>query len=311
MRIFVAGAGGYIGIPLCEELVRRGHVVTAFDTYWFGKEPIGCFVMHGDIREVGAFGEATDVVIDLAGISNDAACDLDPEVTREINFEGAKRLALAAKRGGVKRYIYSSSASVYGHNPKVGLVETDDCKPLTVYAESKVRMEDFLRSIEDDGFSVSILRNATVFGVSKRMRFDLVLNAMTLSAWRDKVVTVGGDGQQWRPLIHIDSLVMAFADRAERGVSKTENISAFNSTVGVLAKRVASSTGSEVVFQPSQADKRSYNLRPTVFSGEFIQDGIDEVWEALESGVVDPDDPTCWTVKWYRVLGMRQMEEVR
>jgi nucleoside-diphosphate-sugar epimerase len=307
VRIFVAGAGGYIGLPLCEELVRRGHVVTAFDTYWFGKEPVGCAVMHGDIRQVGEFGDATDVVIDLAGISNDAACELDPDLTWEINCKGARRLALKAKIGGVKRYIYSSSASVYGNNPKIGLVETDAPKPLTTYAKCKVIVEDFLWNLEGDDFRVSILRNATVFGVSKRMRFDLVLNAMTLSGWRDGVITVDGDGEQWRPLIHIDDLVREFADRVETGESKTENMVAFNWTVAALASRIANTTGSEIRFQPSQVDKRSYNLAPTVFKGKLIQDGIEEVWEALDTGAVDPDDPTCWTVKWYKQLGLKPM----
>jgi nucleoside-diphosphate-sugar epimerase len=141
--------------------------VLAIDWFYFGKMPckfVTC--QKADIRSIDRFNDQYDAVVDLAGLSNDAAADIDPELTTSINLRGACRLATLAKDMGVKKYIYSSSCSVYGHGKHAGLKETGDCNPLTAYASSKVGVEDKLRSMASPDFDPIILRNATVFGVS-------------------------------------------------------------------------------------------------------------------------------------------------
>lgn len=302
MKCFVAGAGGYIGLPLCAELLRRGHQVTAFDTWYFGKDaPEGCIKVIGDIRDIAVV--ETDAVIDLAGLSNDAAGDIDPELTKKINIEGACRLAEAAKRGGVKHYIYSSSASVYGNSNSIGLTEKSECKPLTAYAESKVRVEDFLRKEADNSFQPIILRNATVFGVSPRMRFDLVVNGMTRAAYMDGSITIDGDGQQWRPFVHIDDLVSVFADRLTHSGGCTENVVSCNRKIRDVARYIVGSFQEPIKIKHKDGvDHRSYHLKETLMFGRFITDGIRDILDALEAGVIDPNDPTAWTVRWYREM---------
>lgn len=299
MRVFVAGAGGYIGLALCAELIRRGHIAVALDRWFFDKEPpSACVKIDGDIRDV-ALLDGFDAVIDLAGLSNDAAGDIDPELTREINIEGAKHLALTAKRGGVAHYIYSSSAAVYGSNRKPNLTEADQCNPLTLYAESKVRVEDYLRKIADDSFHPIILRNATVFGVSKRMRFDLVVNGMVRSAWLDRKITVDGVGTQYRPFVHISDVVKTFADALDWQGPVTKNIVSCNHSINDVAIAVARAFPGLTTVHRSSVEKRSYHIKPTI-EGVTVAEGIEEVRAALDNGEIDPHDPTAWTVSWYK-----------
>ena len=191
--ILVAGAGGYIGIPLCNELLESGHSIVALDRYFFGKDHLKNIssdprvtVRVEDIRNVDVeMFSNVDVVYDLAGLSNDASAEISPELTRSINYEGGIHLARTAKEAGVGRYIYSSSASVYGHGVQKQLAECDECRPQTLYAESKLKVEQALRNLAAPGFEVVIFRNATVFGLAPRMRFDLAINIMTMRAWTE------------------------------------------------------------------------------------------------------------------------------
>jgi nucleoside-diphosphate-sugar epimerase len=217
-KIIVSGAGGYIGVVLCEELLRQGYHVIALDRYFFGKEKIlrnGNFanleIITSDIRfaEEKIF-ENVFAVFDLAGLSNDASAEIDISLTKAINFDGAKRFISTAKKMGVRRYIYSSSASVYGAGEKGSLIETDNLNPQTEYAKSKVEIEKYLLELANDNFIPTMLRNATVFGLSPRMRFDLAINIMTMRAWKERVIYIMGGGEQWRPFVHVKDVVRAF-----------------------------------------------------------------------------------------------------
>ena len=214
-RVLVTGAGGYVGIPLCRDLVSRGYHVLALDRYFFGQDKLGDLASNPqfelivqDTRRLepqllkGLYG-----VIDLAGLSNDLSAEIDPDLTRQINFEGGAAVARAAEAAGVRRYVYASSASVYGHGLKTNLVESDECRPQTLYAQSKLHVEKQLQELHGPNFEPVIFRNATIFGLAPRMRFDLAVNIMTLRAWKDRVIYVMGGGQQWRPFIHIDDVV--------------------------------------------------------------------------------------------------------
>src|SRR6516165_11693180 len=165
-KVLVAGAGGYIGVPLCKKLLERGHSLIALDRFFFGKdriEKLGCSeraaVLVEDTRDFDPeVLNGIEIVIDLAGLSNDASAEIDPDLTRSINCDGGIRLARLAKEAGVRRYVYSSSASVYGHGVRERLTENDECRPQSLYAESKLRVEEALRNLAGPEFETVIFR---------------------------------------------------------------------------------------------------------------------------------------------------------
>jgi nucleoside-diphosphate-sugar epimerase len=323
-RVIVTGAGGYVGIPLCRELVRRGYRVTALDRYFFGKDKLGDLandpnveVVIQDIRLLNpTMLEGYNGVFDLAGLSNDLSAEIDPELTRKINFEGGATLARAAKAAGVRRYVYSSSASVYGNGLKTSLIESDECRPQTLYAQSKLHVEKQLTELKGNGFEPVIFRNATVFGLAPRMRFDLAVNIMTFRAWKDRVIYVMGGGHQWRPFIHVDDVV----DVLVRGLEADSKIVAgeifnvgdesMNFQISQLAEFVLDVIPNVTVHNiPDDPDKRTYNLafgkikqRLGSAAKKTIHQGIVEIKEALDRGLVRGDDPTCYTLQWYKSL---------
>jgi nucleoside-diphosphate-sugar epimerase len=323
-HVLVTGAGGYVGIPLCRELVGRGYRVTALDRYFFGTDKLGDLSTHPNITVVlqdirllkPNLLEGYDGVIDLAGLSNDLTAEIDPELTREINFEGGAALAKTAKAAGVRRYVYSSSASVYGQGLKTSLIESDKCRPQTLYAQSKLYVEKRLKELEGNGFEPVIFRNATVFGLAPRMRFDLAVNIMTFRAWKDRVIYVMGGGQQWRPFVHVDDVV----DILIRGLEAESKIVAgeifnvgdesMNHQIQQLAEFVLDVIPNVTVHNiPDDPDKRTYNLafgkiKQTLnfAAKKTVHQGIVEIKEALDRGLVTGDDPTCYTLQWYKSL---------
>jgi nucleoside-diphosphate-sugar epimerase len=218
MRVLVTGHAGYIGSILAPELAAAGHDVVGLDTCYYE----GCDLGGGgsrvealrlDVRDVESEQlEGFDAVVHLAGLSNDPLGDLDPALTREINHEATVRLARAAREVGVRRFLFASSCSMYG---KTGaddvLDETAPLRPLTAYAESKVRAEEGLAALADADFSPVYLRNATVYGVSPRLRIDLVLNNLVGWAYTTGRVRVLSDGTPWRPLVHVRDVARATA----------------------------------------------------------------------------------------------------
>src|SRR5437762_10801323 len=237
-KVLVAGAGGYIGVPLCKKLIDRGHSLIALDRFFFGKDRVDSIarseraaVIVEDIRDFDPeILSGVEIVVDLAGLSNDASAEIDPELTRSINCGGGMRLARLAKEAGVRRYVYSSSASVYGHGLRERLTENDECRPQSLYAESKLRVEEELGNLAGSGFETVIFRNSTVFGLSPRMRFDLAINIMTLRAWKERVIYVMGGGEQWRPFVHVNDVVRALVhgveDDRDRIAGQTFNVGA-------------------------------------------------------------------------------------
>jgi nucleoside-diphosphate-sugar epimerase len=323
-KVLVAGAGGYIGIPLCNELLEAGHSVVALDRYFFGKHRVESFsnnpratILVEDIRNVDTKMLANiNVVYDLAGLSNDASADINPELTQSINCEGGKHLASTAKEAGVRRYIYSSSASVYGHGVRQRLTEADDCRPQTLYAESKLKVEETLDKLADSGFEPVIFRNATVFGLAPRMRFDLAINIMTLRAWKERTVYIMGGGVQWRPFVHVNDVVRALmlgleAD-AELVAGEIFNVGGddMNYQIQQLAQFVLDVIPNVTIHRiPDDPDKRTYNLsfakikqRLSFEPAIRAHEGIVEIKQALERGVISGEDPTYFTLQWYRSL---------
>lgn len=217
LRILLTGDRGYLGAVMVQYLRNLGHSVTGLDTdYYFDGDllkPAEDYPrIKTDIRDVG--GEELkgfDAVIHLAALSNDSLGDLKPEWTYDINYKASLRLAEQAKQAGVRRFLYSSSCSLYGAAGEEMLKEDAPMRPLTPYAESKVRTEEGLSRLADGWFAPTFLRNATVYGVSPRLRLDVVLN--NLVGWAVAVgkILIMSDGSPWRPLVHVQDVAQAFA----------------------------------------------------------------------------------------------------
>jgi len=316
----VTGAGGYIGTQLVRDLVKAGHEVTAVDRFFFGKEPLSEFINNKqvtikqkDIRDLDQNDfKGHDAVCDLACLSNDPAGEIDPQLTYQINRDGRIHVAKTAKEAGVAKYIISSSCSVYGKGEEPLLVETSKTNPISIYAKSTLEAEQENLSIADNNFSVTSLRNATVFGLSSRMRFDLVVNLMTLSAFQKGRIIVMGGGLQWRPLVHLSDVSQAFQlviDANEKLVNREIfNVGLDNYQIKNLAYLVREQLpiDIEIDLAPDDADKRDYNVDFSKVKNvlgfeakKTIIDGINEIYVALKSGNVDTSIKTV-TVSWYR-----------
>jgi nucleoside-diphosphate-sugar epimerase len=319
-KVMVTGAGGYIGTQLVRDLVKAGHEVTAVDRFFFGKEPLSEFINNKqvtikqkDIRDLDQNDfKGHDAVCDLACLSNDPAGEIDPQLTYQINRDGRIHVAKTAKEAGVAKYIISSSCSVYGKGEEPLLVETSKTNPISIYAKSTLEAEQENLSIADNNFSVTSLRNATVFGLSSRMRFDLVVNLMTLSAFQKGRIIVMGGGLQWRPLVHLSDVSQAFQlviDANEKLVNREIfNVGLDNYQIKNLAYLVREQLpiDIEIDLAPDDADKRDYNVDFSKVKNvlgfearKTIIDGINEIYGALKSGNVDTSIKTV-TVSWYR-----------
>jgi nucleoside-diphosphate-sugar epimerase len=319
-KVMVTGAGGYIGTQLVRDLVKAGHEVTAVDRFFFGKEPLIEFIgnkqvtiKQKDIRDLDQNDfKGHEAVCDLACLSNDPAGEIDPQLTYQINRDGRIHVAKTAKQAGVPKYIISSSCSVYGKGEEPQLSETSKTNPISVYAKSTLEAEQQNLSIADNNFSVTALRNATVFGLSTRMRFDLVVNLMTLTAFQKGRIIVMGGGLQWRPLVHLSDVSRAFISvmdsKKEKINKEIFNIGLDNFQIKNLAYLVKEEFTSniEIEVAPDDADKRDYNVlfnkaeeKIGFKAGVDVAQGIKEIYVALKKGQVD-FGPKTVTVQWYR-----------
>ena len=218
MRVLVTGHKGYIGSVMVPFLRGRGHEVVGLDSGLFadcvsGPGAIDVPELRMDIRDARAEHlEGIDAVAHLAALSNDPLGDLEPEHTYDINHRASVRLAELARQAGVERFLYSSSCSIYGaSDDSAALDETAPMRPVTPYAESKVKVESELSALAGDGFSPVSMRNATAYGWSPRVRTDLVLNDLVARAHLTGKVLVLSDGTPWRPIVHIEDISRAFA----------------------------------------------------------------------------------------------------
>ncbi len=217
MKVLVTGHDGYIGSVMVKTLTEAGHDVSGLDTYYFedcvfGEREQPVPASRKDTRDIeDADLQGFDAVVDLAALSNDPLGDIDPELTYAINLQATVRLAATAKRSGVRRFLYSSSCSVYGAAGEEFVTEDMPVNPLTPYAISKVRVEEELLKLSDETFSPVFLRNATAYGVSPRLRMDLVLNNLVGWAVTTGKVRILSDGTPWRPIVHVEDIARAFA----------------------------------------------------------------------------------------------------
>jgi nucleoside-diphosphate-sugar epimerase len=274
MRVLVTGTDGYIGSQLVPVLKARGHEVTGMDAGYYrdgllyGTVDATATTIRKDIRNVEPSDvEGFDAVVHLAELSNDPLGQNNPGLTYQINHQGSVRLAKLAREAGVRRFVYTSSCSVYGVGSDGFMTEESVPNPQTAYAECKVMVERDVQTLAGDFFSPTFLRNATAFGPSSRMRFDIVLNNLAGLAWTTGTIAMTSDGTPWRPLVHVLDICEAIAcalDAPPEAVHKqifNVGDSRFNYRVKEIATIVAEAfPGCTVTFGKPDKDNRSYRV---------------------------------------------------
>jgi len=277
MKIFVTGVEGYIGSLLVPMLMQKGHEVLGTDTGYYRdgwlysdrKEfPGFAKFINKDLRHINENDlEGVDAVIHLAELSNDPLGQNNPEVTHKINHMGSLNLAKLAKKVGVPRFVYTSSCSVYGAGVEGILNESSLTNPQTAYAECKVKVENDVGDLADESFTPTFLRNATAYGASPRMRFDIVLNNLSALAWTTKEIAMTSDGTPWRPLVHVLDICKAIvcAVEAPKEAVHNEKFNVGHDGDNYQVKEIAEIVGRtiegcKVSFGDSGGDNRSYKV---------------------------------------------------
>ncbi len=274
MKVLVTGTEGYLGSLLPPLLMDLGHEVIGVDTgyykvgWLYNGTSVTAKTLTKDIRHISLEDlQGVDAVVHMAELSNDPAGQLSPTITYDINHKGSVRLAQLAKAAGVSRFVYMSSCSVYGVATAGDVTEESPVNPQTAYAECKTLVERDLQPMASDDFSPTFMRNATAFGASPRMRFDIVLNNLSGLAWTTNEIKMTSDGTPWRPLAHALDICKAIVCTLEAPRDIVHNQifnvgdTANNYRVKEVAEIVASVfTGCQLSFGDSGADNRSYRV---------------------------------------------------
>ena len=274
MKILITGTEGYIGSLLAPLLMHRGHQVIGVDSgfykvgWLYNGARLTPLTLVKDIRHIDVNDlEGVNAVVHLAELSNDPLGQLAPEITYEINHQASVRLAELAKTASVERFVYSSSCSVYGVATEECVTEESSINPQTAYAECKTFVERDVGKLADDRFSPTFLRNATAYGASPRMRFDLVLNNLAGLAWSTGTIAMTSDGTPWRPLIHVLDICKAFVCTVEasRNIVHGQIFNVGDTEANYQVKAVAETIaevfqGCRLTFGSNPADKRSYRV---------------------------------------------------
>jgi nucleoside-diphosphate-sugar epimerase len=306
--ILVIGGGGYIGSALVPKLLAHGYKVLVLDKLYFGDGSISAFASHPDVeilrndfRDVEALVRLirrAGAIIHLGGLVGDPACAVDPELTIDINVTSTRLIAEIARAAGIRRFIYASSCSVYGASSDI-VDEHSTFNPQSLYAQTKVASEAVLAELSNGGFSPTYLRFATIYGLSGRTRFDLVVNLLSAKAVRGGDITIFGS-DQWRPFVHVDDVAEAIfltlraplADIANRAFNVGSNEQ--NMTLLEVGERIRDIVpGSRIVETNENVDRRNYRvnfdrIRSTLgFRPRWsMEQGIRQVVEAVVSGRV-------------------------
>ena len=274
MKVFVTGTEGYLGSLFAPLLMERGHEVIAVDTgyykvgWLYNGTSLTAKTLNKDIRHITVEDlQGVDAIVHMAELSNDPTGQLAPHITYEINHKGSVRLAELAKQAGVRRFVYMSSCSVYGVASAGDVTEETPVNPQTAYAECKAMVERDVTKMADDDFSPTFMRNATAFGASPRMRFDIVLNNLSGLAWTTKEIKMTSDGTPWRPLVHALDIAKALICTLEAPRDIVHNQifnvgdTANNYQVREIAEIVADVfKGCSVSFGDNGSDNRSYRV---------------------------------------------------
>lgn len=326
-RILVTGGAGYLGSVLVPILLEAGYKVRVLDLLYFGDKSLehlknnpNLELVHIDIfhhDNISGLFKGVDAVVHLAGISNDPSGDLDPNLTIQTNFLATMSLARRAKAEGVKRFIFMSSCSVYGASGDAFLDEQSNVAPVTLYALSKLQCEDEIMLLADSNFSVTILRLATLFGYSPRMRFDLAINVMAKRILQGKTILLNGDGSQYRPFLHVKDASRAILKVLEEDTcivnKQIFNVgnSEMNFRIRDLVPMIqAHFPGSVIEKIENNKDTRSYKVsfkkfeRICGFKAEMgLEEGLNEIEDAFKKGLFGNMDDE----KYYNVEVMKKI----
>jgi nucleoside-diphosphate-sugar epimerase len=322
--VLVTGAAGYIGSILVPKLLEKGYRVKTVDRFFFGKENLSPHnnleIIKEDTRVLPEkhFKEV-DYVIDLVAISNDPSSERFEKATWEINYESRVRTAKLAKKNKVKRYILPSSCSIYGFQDNI-VDENSKTNPLTTYAKANERAEKEILPLANDEFIVTVIRQATVFGYSPRMRFDLAINGMTYGAWKNLKLPLMRDGSQFRPFVHIQDttdvmILLLETNRTEKINGEIFNVGGnhLNYQIGELGKIVAKIVEEKMkkkvdIEWYGDPDKRSYRVSFDKINKLLswapkrdAQYGVEELLSKLMENKVDKTIKTI-TLDWYTEL---------
>ncbi len=307
--ILVTGGAGYIGSTIVEKLLEEGYYVIVFDTFTFAKDIFegvknrkNLEFITGDIcnqRQVKTACKNVDAIIHLAGIVGDLACSLNEGLARKINIEGTRIVRDVSKKLPIEKFIFASSCSTYGITKRL-VHEKSSTKPLSLYAQTKIQSErDLLQETSPD-FHPTILRFSTVFGHSRRQRFDLVANLFTIKAFLEGNITVNG-GDQWRPFIHVKDIANAVATVLKAPKDKVDrqifNVGDDDSHIQIkklalLVKKIAKDKNVSITSTPNPSDKRDYRVSFKKIREQLsftrtitLEEGLSEIYSNLHRNV--------------------------
>lgn len=324
-KVLVIGGAGYLGSVLCRKLLDAGYSVRVLDCLLYGDDGIKDLYDNdkfefqlGDIRDIQSLMESTvdiDVVIHLAAIVGDPASSLKPEESVDINYLAVKVLGWICKYRKIKRFIFASTCSVYGDS-KHGevLTETSPTNPLSLYSEMKLKSEDALLDLECESFSPTILRMGTLFGISPRMRFDLVINWFVMNAIAEKEITLFG-GDQERCFCHIEDAANAYIKCLETPIENISgdifNVSTFNLKIIDLANTIANHVPTMITVNEKKTDKRSYITTSQkikeITGWNETKTLVDFIYDIDKIGWGDYKDPIYSNYEWLKLKGLRKI----
>jgi nucleoside-diphosphate-sugar epimerase len=329
-RVLVIGGGGYIGSALLPKLLNAGYHVRLLDLLLYSTEPIHDVLHHphleliqADFRQVDKVVEAIcdiDAVVHLGAIVGDPACALDEELTIEVNLMATRMIAEVAKGSGVNRFIFASTCSVYGASNEL-LDEHSALHPVSLYARSKIASEQVLKNLAGPDFSPVILRFGTIYGLSGRTRFDLVINLLAAKAVVEGTITIFG-GDQWRPFVHVDDAALAILKALEVPLAAVQN-QIFNvgsdeqnytiEQVGEIIQRLVPTA--EVLHMGSDGDRRNYQVNFSKIRNILhfvpqwnVEQGVQQVISRIRSGQInDYGDAKYSNVKFLSEEGVSRL----
>lgn len=318
LQILVTGAAGYIGSSLVRSLLVRGHVVTAVDSMIFGDAGLSDLRHHPRLTVLRLDTRALQrehltgmqAVVDLAGLSSELVTETDPTIADAVNHRAQVRLAQLSRSCGVLRYLLISSCSVYGHATSPESIETSSTRPLTHHAQSCLMAESAILPLARPGFSPAVLRLGQVHGRGSRMRFDLMVNAMVLSALRLRLITLDNHGVQCRGHLHLSDAIGGILATLNAPTSAMHrqvfNISHHNVSAVEVAEMIRSVLGTQVHIQPLGGTPDLHHHRPTYRKAQdllgyqpqvSLASGIQDLVDSLDTGVTT-ESPETHAMRW-------------